>query len=593
MGELKYKLGLIPSPYDARDYEFKQLMPLGVIQIPSSYESKRPPIFNQGNSYMCTACAYANLRYIQELEQSGNTERFSPLFQYANRIEGENFEGMYLRSVCAKGREGSVLYRELPGFFNLSTCQTVFNADKEKYLELAKPFRISTYYVCKSRQEIQQAIMNTGGVLIGIPVYDCFVNVSSDGIVRYDSRCDVNSYGAHAQLLIGWKYIDQSLYWISVNSWGDTWGDKGIAYLPEAYPWCDNAYAVVDAVRETTIKDYVEKYYAEDSCQSPLGASYGDSGAYAKAKKLFWGGINSYTPSAKSLFVKAGKYGKVPHYGDRVYFYTSSLGRVSHVGLVIDVKKSGSTYTIKTAEGNTSSTAEFERNGGVFAIKTYTFNVNQVGGTNRINGFGTPNFGNDTCTAEELVAVELAEIGYIEKASNSQLGDIERNSTDAEKRANPGKNNYTKFGKFYGIVDGQWCEMSQAWSGYIACKSHNSKTGWEQENGGWYYYQDGMKVKNKWLLLDNRWYAFVGDGRAVQNDWFYSNGSWYYLGSDCAMLENQWFQYKGLWYYLTPGSGNMVVNAYVRDKRGYCYCGKDGIWDGKYVQSVPSGYEIV
>lgn len=586
---MEYKFGLIPSPYDARDYEFKTLVPLGAIQIPSSYESKRPPIFNQGDTMMCAACAYASLRYIQELDQSGNTEKFSPLFQYANRIDGENFEGMYLRSVCSKGREGSVLYRELPGFYDLATCQSKVNIDKSRYMELANPFRIQTYYVCKSRQEIQAAIMNTGGVIIGIPVYDSFMYVGGDGIVKYNPNRDIHNYGGHAQLLIGWKYIGSTLYWISVNSWGETWGDGGVCYLPESYPWCDNGYAVLDAIRETTIKEYYAKYYDDN----PMGSSYADSVAFAKAKKLFWGGLNSYTPSGKSLFVQAGKFGKVPHVGDRVYFYTASLGRVQHVGLVIEVKKSGSTYTIKTAEGNTSSTAEFERNGGVFAIKTYTFNENNVGGTNRINGFGTPNFGPDTCTAEELIAVELAEIGYIEKATNAKLGDIERNSTDSEKKANPGSNNFTKFGKFYGIVDGQWCEMSQAWCGYIACKNHSSKNGWVKEGTNWYYFQNGAKVKDKWLLLNGRWYVFVGDGRAVQNNWFQSNGSWYYLGSDCAMLENQWFKYKDKWYYLAPSSGNMVTNSYVRDKNGYCYCDKDGVWDGKYVKSVPSGYDIV
>ena len=588
MSEIKYKLGLIPQPYDSRDYEFKKLVPLGAIQIPDNYESKHPPIFNQGNTYMCTPCAYASLRYIQELDQSGNTEMFSPMFQYANRVDEENFEGMYLRSVCASGLNGSVLYRELPGFDTLSGCQSKVNSNKQKYLELAKPFRISTYYVCKSRQEIQSAIMSTGGVLIGIYIYDSFVNVGNDGIVKYDKNKDVHNYGAHAQLLIGWKHIDNVLYWIAVNSWGEDWGNKGISYIPESYPWCDNAYTVVDSVRETTIKEYMAKYY-----DMPMGSGHKDSIAFDKAKKLFYGGLNSYTPSGKSLFVRANKFGKVPHYGDRVYFYTSSLGRVSHVGLVIEVKKKGSVYTIKTAEGNTSSTVEFERNGGTFAIKTYSFTLDQVGGKNRINGFGTPNFSNETCTAEELVAVELAEIGYIEKASNSRLGDIERNSTEEEKKANPGSNNYTKYGKFYGIVDGQWCEMSQAWCGYIACKNHNSKNGWVKENDSWYYFQNGAKVKDKWLMLDGRWYVFVGDGRAVQDNWFQSNGSWYYLGSDCAMLENQWLKYKDKWYYLAPGSGDMVTNSYVRDRNGYCYCDKDGVWDGKYVKSVPSGYEII
>lgn len=115
----------------------------------------RPPIFDQGDSCMCVACAYANLRYIQEYQQSGVREQFSPLFNYANRPDGEDYEGMYLRSICSKGREGSVLYRELPGFYSLDECRNQFNKDKERYLKMAQPFRISSYYVCRSRYEIQ------------------------------------------------------------------------------------------------------------------------------------------------------------------------------------------------------------------------------------------------------------------------------------------------------------------------------------------------------------------------------------------------------------------------------------------------------
>ena len=435
--------------------------------------------------------------------------------------------------------------------------------------------------------------MQTGGVMIGVPVFDCFVNVGKDGIINYNPNKDINSQGGHAQLLIGWKTMNGKLYWITVNSWGTEWGDNGVAYLPENYPWSDNAYAVVDQVKETTLKQYYAEYYAEDSDGQTLGSSYADYSAYKAAKKLFWGGLNSYTPSGKALFVKAGKFGETPHVGDRVYFYTSSLGRVSHVGFVIDVKLNGSTYTIKTVEGNTSSTAEFERNGGVCAIKTYSFKKGQVGGTNRINGFGTPNYCDETCTVDELIAVLKAEVGYIEKKSNSQLGDVERSSTAAEKAANPGSNNYTKYGKFYGIIDGQWCEMTQAWAGYLACKNHRAKNGWKQEGSDWYYYQNGQKARNKWLYLDKRWYAFLDDGKAVKNSWFKSNDSWYYLGSDCAMLEGQWFKYKGAWYYLAAGAGNMVTNSYVKDAKGYCYCDGDGIWDGKYVDTVPSGYEVV
>lgn len=63
---------------------------------------------------------------------------------------------------------------------------------------------------------------------------------------------------------------------------------------------------------------------------------------------------------------------------------------------------------------------------------------------------------------ERLLAVARAEIGYIEKASNSQLDD---------KTANPGNNNYTKYARdldALGVYNGKkngyaWCDMFVDW----------------------------------------------------------------------------------------------------------------------------------
>ena len=137
--------------------------------------------------------------------------------------------------------------------------------------------------------------------------------------------------------------------------------------------------------------------------------------AYSAGKKLLCGGYSEYTPTGKAYFVKNNRYGKVPHIGDIAYFYHASAGRVAHVGIVIAVEKDGNSYSIKTVEGNTSTQA-YERNGGGVAIKAYKFTVSDVGGVHRINGFGTPRFSEDTCSAEALVSVAKDEVGYLEKA---------------------------------------------------------------------------------------------------------------------------------------------------------------------------------
>ena len=79
-------------------------------------------------------------------------------------------------------------------------------------------------------------------------------------------------------------------------------------------------------------------------------------------------------------------------------------------------------------------------------------------------------------SANKIVEIALAEVGYLEKASNSQLDN---------KTANAGYNNWTKYGAWYGgEVNGQpWCDAFVSWCAnqageleavgkYCYCPSH-------------------------------------------------------------------------------------------------------------------------
>lgn len=262
--DYKNKSGLLLSPYDKRDFKFKNLVPLGAFNIPQEYESEPFPfIYDQGQTQMCCACAYSAIRYLQEAtqEQSQLKEPLSPAFIYGNRLPNENFEGMYIRSCCTEGLQGSVLYRELPGFYTTQKAIELVDDRKDELLAKAEPFKINSYYVCNSRIEIQQAIMTTKGIITGIPLFEGMFNVKSDGIISYNPTVDINNFGGHAVAITGWKEIDGVLYWRLLNSWGTNWGDKGYAWLPENYPWIENAYALVDDYFETTYSKYINEYY--------------------------------------------------------------------------------------------------------------------------------------------------------------------------------------------------------------------------------------------------------------------------------------------------------------------------------------------
>lgn len=302
--------------------------------------------------------------------------------------------------------------------------------------------------------------------------------------------------------------------------------------------------------------------------------------SFIAGKVLLRGNYSQYTVAGKGYFVQEGAYSKVPHAGDIIYFYSKEKGRVAHVGIVEDVKKIGDTYIIHTIEGNTSAIA-FERNGGGVARKEYRFKVSEVGGTNRINGFGTPLFNSGTCTAEELIEVARKEIGYLEKASNAKL---------EEKTANAGEKNFTKYGEWYSGNGNYWCQQFVSWCAYMACKLHkkNTFTGWVEFDGKWMYEIDGVVQKDKWLHIDDRWYVVNGEGYMTKG-WFKSGDDWYYLNdTDGAMLSGQWVKADGLDFYLTQ-SGVLARSTYIKDadKELYYWVDADGKYQKEYDTSKP------
>ena len=253
--------GLLRSPYDARDYKYKDLVPLGAVAIPDRFETPLAPwVYNQGTSSMCAACAYNYLRFLQESDDisgSGLDVPLSPAFTYANRLDGEDFEGMYLRSVCKKGRDGSVPYSAFPGFFSYRRCKAKFRPMKEQLMEMAYPFRITSFYQCNSRAEVQTAIMKNKAAITGVMLHKCFYNPDWQGRINYDPKVDTKDNGGHAILLVGWMTDeDGTLWWKILNSWGKDYGINGTAWIPESYAWTEAPWAIVDEVFEAEWKKY-------------------------------------------------------------------------------------------------------------------------------------------------------------------------------------------------------------------------------------------------------------------------------------------------------------------------------------------------
>lgn len=158
--------------------------------------------------------------------------------------------------------------------------------------------------------------------------------------------------------------------------------------------------------------------------------------------------MTGYTPEGAQCFKNAKAWMTTPKPGDVVYFFGKPAGenyRICHTGIVESVNTVDKVF--QTIEGNTSGGA-FTTNGGSVARHTYSYA--SVGGSNRVNGFGVPDFTGAGITPEQLIAVARSYIGYEEKASNACLDDF---------HANAGRNNYQKFERdVIGWTGDQWCQ---------------------------------------------------------------------------------------------------------------------------------------
>ena len=263
--QYKNNNNLLKSPYDPRDFKLSKSIPLAAMSaLPDEYETPEAPfVYDQGSSSMCCACAYSMLRYLQESDTenggSGLDEPLSPAFTYANRLPGEDFEGMFIRSCCKKGTDGSVLYSDFPGFMSYFAAKQQFNRNKQALLEKALPFAITSYHQCDKREAMMAAIMSSKGVLGGIPIYQCMYDLKGD-VLKYDPNKNTQDFGGHAILFVGWKTINGKFHWRIQNSWGADWGKNGRAWIPEEYPWVENPYAIIDGNVDLIFEDYKKQY---------------------------------------------------------------------------------------------------------------------------------------------------------------------------------------------------------------------------------------------------------------------------------------------------------------------------------------------
>lgn len=102
------------------------------------------------------------------------------------------------------------------------------------------------------------------------------------------------------------------------------------------------------------------------------------------------------------------------------------------------------------------------------------------------------------------------------------------------------------------------------------------KSGWIKEDGNWYFYEDGVKVKNAWRQdTEGLWYWLGDDGKMVTSNMVDWKGNRYYLQSNGVMASSKWIKFKNGWRYFNK-SGKMLKSRWLRYKNDMYYLDDKG-----------------
>jgi len=269
-GFLKKRLGAIPSEPDYRDFRLTSPTLEQTYELPDEYVEllnyTPSPHPDQGNIGSCVGwCGsivmeitntllkeYAErenrpelLRYVAVDLSAGWLYYWSRKFaNIAPNVQGSTNKGL----MKALNHKGTALEVDVPTQVKGPWMGIRYDvADEERALEYA----IDSYYKPQwgITREIKAAIygltheapyqMPDGShgkvpLVSAYPVYDSFKEAYDNGIVPMPKEGD-KLLGGHSSCILGWKVIDDEMYWINFNSWGDDVGDEGLFYIPRHY----------------------------------------------------------------------------------------------------------------------------------------------------------------------------------------------------------------------------------------------------------------------------------------------------------------------------------------------------------------------
>jgi C1A family cysteine protease len=205
-----------------------------------------PKRLNQGQQGSCVAWAAAyGARSIMQSRESGNdpnSSTFSPAFLY-NQIALEGCQGSYLtEAMKVMQSTGTAPYNDMP-----YTDQDCSARPNSMQLKKAEEFRITGSSRLTGGRNgedatkvdllaVKQHLSQGAPVVIGMMVGGTFMQnmMGKEMWQSTDSDQNMSGFGGHAMCVIGYddfKYAKNMGGFQIMNSWGEEWGNKGVAWV--------------------------------------------------------------------------------------------------------------------------------------------------------------------------------------------------------------------------------------------------------------------------------------------------------------------------------------------------------------------------
>jgi C1A family cysteine protease len=245
--------GWKPELPDQRDFTYAA--PQGVKASSQTTVDLRPgcpAVYDQGRIGSCTANAIAAALEFEMMKQGESAFTPSRLFIYYNEraMEGTvpSDAGAFIRdgikSVATQGDcpETMWTYDDTPAGSNglfPPGAKAATEPTAECYAEAVKHEALSYLSVARNLADMKGCLAEGFPFVYGFTVYESFesAEVAQKGWVPMPATGE-KILGGHAVIAVG--YDDENRVFISRNSWGSHWGDKGYFYMPYAYLLDDN-----------------------------------------------------------------------------------------------------------------------------------------------------------------------------------------------------------------------------------------------------------------------------------------------------------------------------------------------------------------